>query len=325
MPGFVSSISNGEEIVFAENADFSGNSEPSKVNGLQTNGQLWIGTTALNAGGTHINVGTLTSPSGTITVGYSSPNITLDLSGGGKAIDSITVDAFTAPGTNPVIPDSNGLITVTGAQVATGTVGTNVIRTDSLAANKYTIEIQRSTAVAATDLTKNGVAHFDSARFTVDANGFVTLNASGAGETITGDSGGALSPSSGNWNILGRSGSKTSGSGSTLTVKSPPYADAGASATSALNSGEFVTGAFTRTLPVSAGLADGDLFEYVCTTASALIIQAVGTQKIRVGTLLSSAAGTLTSTNVGDSVTLRFRATDGFFYATSVIGTWLIA
>jgi len=182
-----------------------------------------------------------------------------------------------------------------------------------------------SRAIVSTDATKVGTCSFDSARFTVDTNGFVSLNGSGAAQTITGDSGGALSPTAGNWNILGRSGSKTSGSGSTLTVKSPPYADAGSSTTSTLNSGSFVTAAITLTLPASAGLADGDLFEYVCTTSGALIIQAVGAQKIRLGSLISSAAGTATSTNTGDSVSLRFRASDGFFYATSIIGTWLMA
>jgi len=143
--------------------------------------------------------------------------------------------------------------------------------------------------------------------------------------TVTGDSGGALSPTAGNLNVYGLSGSKTSGSGSTLTVKSPPYADASASATSSLNTGEFVTGAYTRTLPASAGLADGDLIEYVCISASALVIQSVGAQKIRVGSLISAAAGTLTSTAIGDSVSLRFRASDGFWYATSVVGVWLVA
>jgi len=152
-----------------------------------------------------------------------------------------------------------------------------------------------------------------------------SLDGGVVGETITGDSGGALSPTLGNWSILGLSGSKTSGSGSTLTIKSPPYADASASATSVLNSGEFVTGAFTRTLPASAGLADGDLFEYICTSASALVIQSVGAQQIRLGSLITSAAGTCTSTAIGDSVTLRFRSADGFFYATSIVGTWVMA
>lgn len=246
----------------------------------------------------------------------------VQLNGGGIAATAFGVQANTAPGTNPVVPTAAGVVTVNGAAVANHSV---VLETRSRAANAYNLEVQYAAAAAATDATKSGVAHFDSARFSVDANGFVSINGAGLAETITGDSGGALSPTAGNWNILGRSGSKTSGSGSTLTIKSPPYADAGGSATSTLNSGSFVTGAFTLTLPASAGLADGDVFEYVATSSSAMIIQAVSAQKIRIGTLISSAAGTATSTSIGDALTLRFRAADGFFYAMSVIGTWLVA
>ncbi len=60
-------------------------------------------------------------------------------------------------------------------QVATGIIGANVIRTDSLAVNSYTIEIQQSTTSVAKDTTKNGVAHFDSDNFTVD-EGFVSIS-----------------------------------------------------------------------------------------------------------------------------------------------------
>jgi hypothetical protein len=125
--------------------------------------------------------------------------------------------------------------------------------------------------------------------------------------------------------IYGLSGSKTSGSTNIVTVKSPPFVQVAGSGTSVLNTGEFVTAAATRTLPVSAGLGDGEIFIYVCTTASALVIQAIGAQKISIGTLMSSAAGTATSTSIGDSLTLRFDATSGFFYAVSVIGTWVLA
>ena len=90
------------------------------------------------------------------------------------AVLGVTVDADTTPGTDPVRPDSEGLIIVTGAQVAAGTTP-NVIRTDSLAANTYTIEIQRSQAVASTTIGDNGVSHFDSSQFAVDGNGFVTF------------------------------------------------------------------------------------------------------------------------------------------------------
>lgn len=102
----------------------------------------------------------------------------VQLAGGGTAIDQIAVDASTPPGTNPVVPDGTGQVTITGAQVATGTVGANVIRTNSTAANTLAIEIQRTTTAAATDSTLNGVCHFDSASFSVDANGFVTLGSS---------------------------------------------------------------------------------------------------------------------------------------------------
>jgi len=71
------------DIMYSNNADFStaGAGGGSESNGLITNGQLWIGTTSLNAGGTHINVGNLTSPDNTVTISYSSPNITLQSGG----------------------------------------------------------------------------------------------------------------------------------------------------------------------------------------------------------------------------------------------------
>lgn len=297
-------------VMHADNASFDGTQ---RLGVLQTNGQLWIG----SAAAPRVKVGSLTSPLGTLTIGYSSPNITLDIVGGAVAIEKINVQT----GTSPISP-TGGTITFNGAVVA---AGTNPVRTDGTSASVMALEVQTSQALAAADATKIGLSNFDSTSFAVAATGFVTLSTTGAGKTITGDSGGALSPTANNWNIFGLSGSKTSGSGSTLTIKSPPFSQVGASATSSLNTGEFVTAAVTRTLPASAGLADGDLFIYVCTTSGALVIQSVTAQKIRIGSLITAAAGTATSTAIGDSVTLRFNATDGFFYAVSVIGTWLIA
>jgi len=135
-----------------------------------TNGQLLIGNTGNNP-----TLGNITSTGGTITITNGPGTINLDLAGGGIAIDQIFVDFSSGTGTNPVVPNAGGQISVTGAQVATGTVGTNVIRAASLVANSYTMQIQRSTAVAATDVTKNGVSHFNSTEFTVDGNGFVSL------------------------------------------------------------------------------------------------------------------------------------------------------
>lgn len=104
------------DICYANNADFSiaGSQKGSSANGLLTNGQMWIGTTATNAGGTHINVGTLTSPDSSLTVGYSSPNITLQVAGGtttGKTITGNTGGALAPTAGNWNILGPNSAIT----------------------------------------------------------------------------------------------------------------------------------------------------------------------------------------------------------------------
>jgi hypothetical protein len=96
------------DVVYAKNADFSqaDNQAVSEANGLATNGQMWIGTTAVNAGGTHINVGAITSPLGSLSVGYVSPNITLDIAGGGTFVQSISGGpgvTITGTALNPIV------------------------------------------------------------------------------------------------------------------------------------------------------------------------------------------------------------------------------
>jgi len=93
------------DVVYALNADFStvDNQTPSAANGLATNGQLWIGSTAANAGGTHINVGALTSPNGTISFSYSSPNITAEVVN--QNFDPIgTLQYFSSGGSDTTYP-----------------------------------------------------------------------------------------------------------------------------------------------------------------------------------------------------------------------------
>lgn len=150
----------------------------------------------------------------------------VSLIGGGRAIDTTGVDGFTVPGTNPVAPDNNGLVTVNGSQVASGTTA-NAIRTFSLSPNNYQIQVQRTSSAVSTNQALNGVSHFNSAQFSINANGFVSASATGIGQTITGDTGGALSPTAGNWNVTGggplssgNNGSVSSGSGSNLTITS---------------------------------------------------------------------------------------------------------
>jgi hypothetical protein len=96
-------------------------------------------------------------------------------------VEGFKPDAFTPPGTDPVLPISIGgiqLISITGGQVAAGTTS-NVIRSNSLAANTVTIEVQRASAQSVSTVGSNGVSHFNSTDFSVDSNGFVSLSGGG--------------------------------------------------------------------------------------------------------------------------------------------------
>src|SRR6187455_2476093 len=204
-------VANVLNVLGGEGIDTSGAGNTVTISGEDA-------TAAATAGAANKGIASFDSASFTVTAGF------VTLNGSATNIASVNVDANTAPGTDPVLPNGSGQITITGGQVAPGTIGANVLRTDSLAANTFTIEIQRSAAVGAPVLAANGVSHFDSARFTVNPDGFVSASGTGIGQTITGNSGGALSPTAGNWNILGASAAAgtspvtTSGAVSTLTV-----------------------------------------------------------------------------------------------------------
>jgi hypothetical protein len=110
---------------------------------------------------------TLTNPDGT------AGNTTISLTGGSSAIESVNVDTTTGAGTNPVLPTA-GAITITGGQYASGTFGTRVITAVSTAASTLAIEAQISSTNATSLATKNGLSHYNSTQFSVDANGFVS-------------------------------------------------------------------------------------------------------------------------------------------------------
>lgn len=219
------------DVVVGKNADFSQagapNAATSEANGLATNGQLWIGATLTNVGGTHINVGSIVSPDASLNIGYSSPNITLAVAGG----------------------------TTTG-------------------------------------------------------------------KTITGDTGGALSPTGGNWNILGGPGVTTSGSGSTLTINSVVFTNTTAT-TLAVDNGYNATAAGTYNMPATA--AQGEMIIVFCDTAGAVVLDCPALNFIRIGNAITSSGGTATSTLQGDSLTLRYRLSSLTWEAVSVSGNWLLA
>lgn len=112
---------------------------------------------------------TVTGTPGTHTLTWSLTN--------GVAVSSFDIQANSPPGTDPVVPTNAGVVTVNGDVVAAHSVP---LETRSRAANAYNVEAQYASAIASTDGTQVGMSAFDSAIFTVDATGFVTIPGGGA-------------------------------------------------------------------------------------------------------------------------------------------------
>ena len=127
-------IKNGTLI--GNNADFTQaggtNAASGQANGLLTDGQLWVGSTALNIGGTHINVGSIVSPDSSITFGYSSPNITAQVSGSYAAVLSLT-------GNTGVATPSSGNINVVTANTTVKFTGSGSTITEDFNVNNLVI------------------------------------------------------------------------------------------------------------------------------------------------------------------------------------------
>lgn len=130
----------------------------------------------------------------------------------------------------------------------------------------------------------------------------------------------------------GASGTVTSvsgGPGITITgtatdpiVNSVIFTDTTA-ATLAVDNGYFATAAGTYPMPATA--AQGEEIIVVCDTAGAVVLDCPALNFIRIGNAITSSGGTVTSTAIGDSLTLRYRLSTLTWYAAGVQGNWIIA
>lgn len=294
-----------------------------------TNGELLIGST-----GAAPVAGSLTSTGGTITVTSGAGTINLDV------VDGTYVDSFTTDAGGPVTPSATGVVDVTGTSIfSDGTVANTITLNVQATANTFLLGAGAgSTATELGPLTNGqliiGSTGVAPALATIaSADGSITIT-NGAGTidlavaaaddailTLTGDTGGALSPTAGNISILGGPGITVTGSGSTLTVNSVVYTDQTAT-TLAVDSGTFATAAGAYVLPASP--AQGDLVEIVCLTTGIVVTANTG-QVIFMGNDSSSTAGTATNSAKADSLSMRYRSADSSWYCTSVVGVWSLS
>lgn len=139
--------------------------------------------------------------------------------GSGTATVEVTVDDSTAPGTNPVVPDGSGNMTVAGAVVAAHSIP---IETHSRAANEFNIEVQVASGVTGAPGNKNaaGLSQFNDTHFTVDSDGYVSLIGGGAGiDSFSTDVAGPVAPDGfGNVDVTGSSIFSDGSVANTLTL-----------------------------------------------------------------------------------------------------------
>jgi len=207
--------------------------------------------------------------------------------GAGSAIDSITIDNNTAPGTNPVVADATGGITLQGDAVAAHSIPVDM---HSRAANAFKCEVQVSKARTGAPANKNdvGMCVFDDVYFDVDTNGYVTPK------------GGASA------GFVWREETTTS-------------------ATYVANEGIFANNAGTVTLTLPTGCSGGEAFAAYMEGAGKVRIAQNASDQIRFGnsTTTSGVGGYIESLNTGDSVMI-ICLSDHNFRVISSEGSWTI-
>ncbi|MES2409041.1 MAG: hypothetical protein V4509_01930 [Patescibacteria group bacterium] len=110
---------------------------------------------------------------------------------------------------------------------------------------------------------------------------------------------------------------------SSTTAALYPWTDEGVNFLAVINNGYFSTAALTATLPASP--VQGDTVAFICDTSGAVVVTANTGQKIRLGGSITSTAGTLTSTSIGDSLELVYRTTGTTWETVGSGGNWLVA
>lgn len=130
-------------------------------------------------------------------------------------------------------------------------------------------------------------------------------------------------------NVIGTGGVNVTGDAgdNTLTIsvssEGMSWTDKGSSFNAAVSNGYFITANATATLPSSP--SQGDVVALNCISTGVVVIQAAAGQYIAGSTATSTEAGTCTSTEKGDAITLFYRAASSTWQAQSMIGMFSFA
>ena len=138
------------------------------------------------------------------------------------------------------------------------------------------------------------------------------INFTASLSTLTGNSGGAISPTSGNINIVGSGSVSVAGAGSTLTISAviPPsftWVSPATTTTMLTNHGYLVRSGAQQTFTLPTTSAVGDVLEIIWVSgAGGWQIAQTANQQVRGGASITTLgnAGTVTSTGIGSAIHL---------------------
>jgi len=208
-------IANG--TLFGINIDFSGQTHPAPT--MLLDGQLLIGSTALNGGGTHCNISTLTAGNGiSITNGPGSIIITnTGGGGGGSGTNSLMGNSGSATqvgGVINVVGSTNLTTTGTGSTL-TITPTLNLLSLAGLAGTGYVVQTAANTFVERIFVAGSGITLTNPD----GVAGATTITAGATVPTTFTATAGTATPAANNINFLGNAtqGVSSSAAGSTVT------------------------------------------------------------------------------------------------------------
>lgn len=167
-----------------------------------------------------------------------------------------------------------------------------------------------------------GLATVNRAVLGTNATGVPVFSALSDGQVVIGSTSGFPTGA----NLTAATGVKITNGSNTISIAATGmglnWSESSGSFTAVIGHGYFSTTAAVITLPASPAV--GDCVAIACDTNGLVTITANTGQMLRVGKVLSAVAGTSASSSIGDTLYFVFKETDSTWFATSIIGNWIV-